>query len=472
MRINSQGGIMSRPLYVVFSLFFTCCLVFQLSFLIQTSLLSSAPVDNEKKLMENVKVLEGILLKKCFCKIRTGRLQKAEELYMEEINVLQKELKAYAEKCEARIAGLKRKSVRDENKQEHKQENKQIEIKEEIKSRHEIPVLVFCYNRAGSLDKTLNSLLEVRSADKHESKHPIYVSQDGDDAAVAKVIESHPVTKFQFKFTGVKQIPGQQEIPGMKHYYKIASHYEFALGKMFEKYDRVIIVEDDMKFAPDFFNYFRATSALVEKDPSIYCVSAWNDNGVGSLVSNPSRLYRTDCFPGLGWMMHKRLWQELGPKWASGFWDDWMREPPQRKDRSCIRPEINRVYTFGNDGVSGGQFFAHLEKIRLNTKAIEFEKMDLSYLLQDQYDEKFTASVRSAKEVSSSELDDIMSGPIDEIQSDLRCSYNGLKDLDGILMRHGLMTDHKAGVPRTAYRGVVTFSHGPKLIYLYPASFL
>jgi alpha-1,3-mannosyl-glycoprotein beta-1,2-N-acetylglucosaminyltransferase len=32
-------------------------------------------------------------------------------------------------------------------------------------------------------------------------------------------------------------------------------------------------------------------------------------------------------------MMRKELWLELEPKWPFGYWDDWLREPPQRKGR-------------------------------------------------------------------------------------------------------------------------------------------
>lgn len=34
------------------------------------------------------------------------------------------------------------------------------------------------------------------------------------------------------------------------------------------------------------------------------------------------------------------------------YWDDWIRQPQQRKGRSCIRPEISRTRTFGKIGVS------------------------------------------------------------------------------------------------------------------------
>lgn len=85
------------------------------------------------------------------------------------------------------------------------------------------------------------------------------------------------------------------------------------------------------------------------------CISAWNDNGKESLIdlNATSLLYRTDFFPGLGWMLSRDLWTtELGPKWPKSFWDDWIRNPEQRKGRACIRPEISRTRTFGKIGVS------------------------------------------------------------------------------------------------------------------------
>ena len=35
--------------------------------------------------------------------------------------------------------------------------------------------------------------------------------------------------------------------------------------------------------------------------------------------------FRTDFFPGLGWMLTKNVWKELMVKWARSYWDDWMR---------------------------------------------------------------------------------------------------------------------------------------------------
>ena len=74
---------------------------------------------------------------------------------------------------------------------------------------------------------------------------------------------------------------------------------------------------DDLEVAPDFYEYFLGTHELLLKDQSLWCVSAWNDNGKEALVdtSHPELLYRTDFFPGLGWMLTRELWSELSVKW-------------------------------------------------------------------------------------------------------------------------------------------------------------
>ena len=44
-------------------------------------------------------------------------------------------------------------------------------------------------------------------------------------------------------------------------------------------------LQDDMEFAVDFLSYFEAGAALMRKDTSLYCVSAWNDHGQDRLVN-------------------------------------------------------------------------------------------------------------------------------------------------------------------------------------------
>ncbi|CAD5233408.1 unnamed protein product [Bursaphelenchus xylophilus] len=130
-----------------------------------------------------------------------------------------------------------------------------------------------------------------------------------------------------------------------KAYHNIAAHYKWALDSVLANFSAAIITEDDLDIAEDFFSYFEATRKLLDADPTIWCISAWNDNGGNRLVDNnkPDLLYRTDFFPGLGWMIKANVWEELTQKWPAAYWDDFMRTPEARKNRVCIRPEVSRT---------------------------------------------------------------------------------------------------------------------------------
>ncbi len=45
--------------------------------------------------------------------------------------------------------------------------------------------------------------------------------------------------------------------------------------------------QDDMQLAVDFFPLFARGAALLDADPTLYCVSSWNDNGQVRLCRLP-----------------------------------------------------------------------------------------------------------------------------------------------------------------------------------------
>lgn len=218
--------------------------------------------------------------------------------------------------------------------------------------------------------------------------------------------------------------------------------------------------------APDFFEYFRATRPLLSKDPTLWCVSAWNDNGKDGMVKGNDLLYRTDFFSGLGWMLTKEIWEELRAKWPLGFWDDWMREPAQRKERACIRPEICRAKTFGKIGVSQGQFFEqHLKYIKLNEFSYPFTQTDLSYLLKENYDEHFREKVVRLPTVTT---ESIGSSGLKEA----KMLYSSVKEFEVMAKSLGAMNDFKAGIARVSYQGVVVVIFNGCRVYLTPRKYL
>lgn len=58
-------------------------------------------------------------------------------------------------------------------------------------------------------------------------------------------------------------------------------------------------LSDDLLLAPDFLEYMLANRKLLFEDSTVWCISAFNDNGKEELiVKNNSLLHRTDFFPG------------------------------------------------------------------------------------------------------------------------------------------------------------------------------
>ncbi|XP_030375405.1 alpha-1,3-mannosyl-glycoprotein 2-beta-N-acetylglucosaminyltransferase [Scaptodrosophila lebanonensis] len=327
-----------------------------------------------------------------------------------------------------------------------------------------IPILVFACNRV-SVKDCLENLVRYRPSLK---QFPIIVSQDCGDEATKSVIQ-----QFGKQVTLIEQ-PDQSDIKvppnekKFKGYYKISRHYGWALNTTFRVgFDFVVIVEDDLNVAPDFFEYFLGTHKLLKKDPSLWCISAWNDNGKANVVdtSQPELLYRTDFFPGLGWMLTKDLWAELSVKWPKSFWDDWIRHPAQRKERACIRPEISRTRTFGKIGVSNGMFFdKYLKYIKLSTDFVEFTKINMSYLLKENYDSTFLRRVYIYPLVTYDEL----RRNLIAIKGPVRIQYNTRDQYKRLTRMLGLMDDLKSGVPRTGYHGIVSFFYNGRRVHLAP----
>jgi hypothetical protein len=140
--------------------------------------------------------------------------------------------------------------------------------------------------------------------------------------------------------------------------------------------------------------------------------------------------------------------------------------------RCSIRPEMNRVFTFGAEGgASSGQFYHQfLSTIELNREPVDFDQLNpLGTLTKDKYDEELQHAISQATLIDSIDhLHTMVQTPAATKQADLRWAYRDLGELTGMLNRLGLMTDHKAGVPRGSYMGVLPFANGARTVYLYP----
>eukprot|EP00752_Nemacystus_decipiens_P007976 g7126.t2 len=209
-----------------------------------------------------------------------------------------------------------------------------------------LPVLLLTCNRAELLGHTIESLRKVRGLNMDS----IMVLQDGTDQKVAALVRKNGLYLKQNTVT-----PGLRGGPraGDDGARRIAMHYKFAMEHAFERRPdapAVVIVEDDLLFSPDFLEYLETNAPVLERDPTTLVLSAWNDNGYKGRVSDKAELKRTLYFPGLGWLLTRRLFNELGPNWPMEHWDHWLRDEKQHKGRECVYPEVPRTF---HNGIKG-----------------------------------------------------------------------------------------------------------------------
>jgi len=324
----------------------------------------------------------------------------------------------------------------------------------------DVPVLIITSRRPKYLKRALESVI-VNRGDKPED-FPITCSQDSDNEEVSDIIEA-AIERGDV----AQHLTYQHDAATAKKngYTKLATHYRWALGQMFDELgnEQLIILEEDLEISPDFFEYFAATLPLLQADRDLFCVSAWNDNGKADVASDSQALFRSDFFPGLGWMLLKGFWRELKQKWPPAYWDDYVRRPDIRLGRHCIRPEVSRTFTFGEVGVSKGQFYKkHLSHIQLNHQYIKWSSRDLTFLATaEAFDDKLGKEVREAKLLRLEDLIHQIAGP----SHSFAIMY---EDRSWKRYSHyfGLMEDEKAGIRRGTYRGVLPFTWKGKRIFL------
>ena len=242
-----------------------------------------------------------------------------------------------------------------------------------------VPVAIIASDRPHYLFRMLQSLLAARGADPDK----VVVFIDGfyeETLAVARL----------FGLRGVQHAPVGTGNARISQHYRISLSSIFA---MFPLAQEAIVLEEDLDVSPDFFSYFSQTVGLLREDPSLYCISAWNDLGYEHTSSDPSRLYRVETMPGLGWMLSRRLYaDELEPQWPGPDrpwdWDMWMRLGDVRRGRECIIPDVSRTFHFGSSGLNMNSYFhdVYFSKHSFNTEA-EVELAGLEQMGDEDYEE-------------------------------------------------------------------------------------
>ncbi|KAG1972766.1 protein O-linked-mannose beta-1,2-N-acetylglucosaminyltransferase 1 [Pimephales promelas] len=254
---------------------------------------------------------------------------------------------------------------------------------------YNIPVAVIAGNRPNYLYRMLRSLLSSHGV----NPQMITVFIDGYYEEPMDVVD----------LFGLK---GVQHTPISIKNARVSQHYKASLTATFNLHpdaDFAIVLEEDLDISIDFFSFLSQTIHLLRDDDSLYCISAWNDQGYEHTAEDPSLLYRVESMPGLGWVLKKSLYKdELEPKWPTPEklwdWDMWMRMPEQRKGRECVIPDVSRSYHFGIIGLNMNGYFheVYFKKHKFNTiPNVQMKNVDS--LKKDAYEIEIQNLLREAE---------------------------------------------------------------------------
>lgn len=151
-----------------------------------------------------------------------------------------------------------------------------------------IPIVIIAANRPILLYKLLRKLLSLQGVDV--KMVTVFIDNDNSD-------EMYSVCKvFNVRFVVHKPVCDRN--------CRIGQHYRQTLTETFDSNPNasaMIILEEDLDVSPDIMSYFSQTYPLLESDDSLFCVSAWNDQGYDHVVHDPAMLSRVSTMPGLGW---------------------------------------------------------------------------------------------------------------------------------------------------------------------------
>ncbi|XP_020618478.1 protein O-linked-mannose beta-1,2-N-acetylglucosaminyltransferase 1-like [Orbicella faveolata] len=154
-------------------------------------------------------------------------------------------------------------------------------------SRLQLPMAIMAGNRPSYLLRMLFSLHRVEGLDP--SLVTVFIDGFFDEpSSIAKLF----------------QLNVEQHADSGKRNSRICQHYKKSLTASFDRYPEanyLVILEEDFDVSVDILSYFKQLLPVLENDESLYCISAWNDQGYDHLVNDPAMLYRVETMPGLGW---------------------------------------------------------------------------------------------------------------------------------------------------------------------------
>ncbi|XP_050738807.1 protein O-linked-mannose beta-1,2-N-acetylglucosaminyltransferase 1-like [Eriocheir sinensis] len=258
---------------------------------------------------------------------------------------------------------------------------------ERVMVKEEIPVVIVTANKPRHLYRLLRNLFTIEGGGQTE----VLVVVDG----------AHQET---LALAGVMGVETLVHRPEGVHSNRTNANVRFALYSVFRQYpraDKAIVLEDDLLLSPDFLSFFHQAAWVLDSDPTVFCVNAFNSNSLPDTAADVSQLLRSEGFPMYGWMVGRSYARQVVTNWipqGPGDWDWWLMKAWAQRNRDVVSPEVSRTFHAGNAGEHVDGFEQHLYYNRILTSTQPGTRLrDISGVVLNNYVQHLASEIQRAE---------------------------------------------------------------------------
>ena len=161
------------------------------------------------------------------------------------------------------------------------------------------PIIFICFNRLEHTIKSLNSLKK----NKLSKKSKIIIFSDGPKYEKDKK-KVEKIRKFLIKLNGFKS----KKIIFRKKNFGTKKNIVNAVSQVFKKFDKAIVIEDDLILSKFFLDYMNLCLRYYEHDRKIWHVNGWSYPFMKNFKNDINFLGSMNCW---GWGTWKNRWSYL-----------------------------------------------------------------------------------------------------------------------------------------------------------------
>lgn len=203
-----------------------------------------------------------------------------------------------------------------------------------MKNNNLVPVIIFTYNRLDTLELVIKSLQKNTLVDETD----LFIFSDF--ARKEKDIESvNRVRSFLNSVDGFRSVT----IIERKENYGLAKNIIEGVTEIIDKYEKVIVLEDDLITSRNFLCYMNQALDFYENDERIFAISGYTGN-LPSLEKLEDEGYLSYRPSSWGWATWKREWIK----------NDW-----KVKDFDAFIQNKNAIKTFNRGGIDMTRMLKH-----------------------------------------------------------------------------------------------------------------